>query len=451
MEIATEPRSATPASELALVGTMSTTVIGATPAAAHAPTPDAVAPPPGHRRFPLVDSLRAIAALGVVLTHAATFGPVSSSTWHGALVHNLDIGVAIFFVISGFLLYRPFCAADLLGAPRPATGAYARRRLLRIVPAYWLALTVLALYTTLPGVFSADWWRYYGFAQVYDPRTLYGGISAAWTLCVEVTFYAALPVYAAAVRRCTRGLERRVRIRLDAAALTGLALGSILLRTVDLFTGQSVLSATILENFDWFALGMGLALASAALQDQQRLPRPFALVKSYPTLCWMTAIGAYVLLCGAVRTPIVVTRGRLEYVPFPGMVSHVAYGVIALLLVAPAVFNGPRRGVPGRVLAFAGLAWLGLISYGIYLYQGPLLDKLAHHGAPSWLPGNRFIQLTIATIVVSTIAAALSYYLAERPLLRFKDARRPRGRSASGRPGAKPESQADRAPVGPSR
>ncbi len=232
-----------------------------------------VAPPPGHRRFPLVDSLRAIAALGVIVTHTATFGAVSTSTWPGAVAHNLDIGVAIFFVISGFLLYRPFCAADLLGAPRPTGGAYARRRLLRIVPAYWLALTVLALYTNLPGVFSSDWWRYYGFLQVYDPRTLYGGISAAWTLCIEVTFYAALPFYAAAIRRRAGGRGRRDRIRLDAAVLTALALGSILLRTVDDATGQSVLRATILENFDWFAVGMGLALASAALQDVHRLPR----------------------------------------------------------------------------------------------------------------------------------------------------------------------------------
>jgi peptidoglycan/LPS O-acetylase OafA/YrhL len=390
----------------------------------------------------------------VIITHTATFGAISTSTWPGAIAHNLDIGVAIFFVISGFLLYRPFCAAELLGARRPTGSAYARRRLLRIVPAYWLALTVLALCTTLPGVFSSDWWRYYGFLQVYDPRTLYGGISAAWTLCIEVTFYAALPFYAAAIRRGARGRDRRYRIRLDAAVLIALAVGSVVLRTVDVYSGESVLRATILENFDWFAVGMGLALASAALQDVQRLPGPLAVAESNPTLCWALAIGGYVLLCGAVGTPVAITHAGLQDVPLPGMVKHVSSGMIAALLIAPAVFAGRRRGVPGHVLGFRGLAWLGLISYGIYLYQGPLLDKLVTGDVTSWLPGNRFIQLTLATAVVAILAAALSYYLVERPLLRFKDGRLPR-RPASqaapwhAQPG--PEPRANEPRVGASR
>ena len=59
---------------------------------------------------------------------------------------------------------------------------------MRIVPAYWLALTILAWWANLRGVFTHDWWRYYLFLQVYSRRTLYGGILPAWTLCIEVTF-----------------------------------------------------------------------------------------------------------------------------------------------------------------------------------------------------------------------------------------------------------------------
>ena len=61
--------------------------------------------------------------------------------------------MTVFFVLSGFLLYRPFLAADLDGLRPVALRDYARRGVLRIVPAYWLALTVIALWLNLDEVF----------------------------------------------------------------------------------------------------------------------------------------------------------------------------------------------------------------------------------------------------------------------------------------------------------
>src|SRR4051794_41542872 len=101
--------------------------------------PDAVAPPPGNPRFPLLDPLRAVAALCIVVTHTAAYSHFNSLNPLGAWTARLDCGVAIFFVLSGFLLYRPFVAARLGGRPGPSVGRYARRRLLRIIPAYWVA------------------------------------------------------------------------------------------------------------------------------------------------------------------------------------------------------------------------------------------------------------------------------------------------------------------------
>ena len=109
--------------------------------------------------------------------------------------------VIAFFVISGFLLYRPYVAARARAGPVPRTGRYARRRALRILPAYWIALTLLAIYPGLQGVFSGDWWRYYGYLQLYSSRTELQGIPVAWSLCVEVTFYITLPLWAIAIRR----------------------------------------------------------------------------------------------------------------------------------------------------------------------------------------------------------------------------------------------------------
>src|SRR3954467_3934053 len=106
-------------------------------------TPDALTPPEGHPRYPLVDSLRGIAALGVVMFHTSYFLTARDTSLGRPLAH-LDSGVAIFFALTGFLLYRPFLAGSLGQAPGVPVRLFYWRRALRIAPAYWVALLVLA-------------------------------------------------------------------------------------------------------------------------------------------------------------------------------------------------------------------------------------------------------------------------------------------------------------------
>ncbi len=81
--------------------------------------PDAVAAPPRHPRFPLIDGMRAIAVLSVLAVHSAGFGQALGPSLGSRLLAHLNIGVAIFFLISGFLLYRPFIAHRTGGAAPP--------------------------------------------------------------------------------------------------------------------------------------------------------------------------------------------------------------------------------------------------------------------------------------------------------------------------------------------
>src|SRR5436305_793873 len=102
----------------------------------------------GTRTFlPAVEGMRACAAIGVVITHVA-FETGHSSGFDGRLFGRFDLAVAVFFALSGFLLWRSHAAAARGLAPRPATGHYLRSRVVRIMPAYLVAVAVIL--TLLP-------------------------------------------------------------------------------------------------------------------------------------------------------------------------------------------------------------------------------------------------------------------------------------------------------------
>ena len=378
--------------------------------------PDVVAPPPGHPRFPHFDGLRAIAALGVIVSHAAYFSGASQDAWYGPLVANGTIGVTIFFVISGFLLYRPFLAADLDGLRPIRVADYGRRRVLRIVPAYWLALTVIAIYPGLVGVFSGEWWRYYGLLQVYWAASVPRGLLAAWSLCIEASFYALLPLYALGMRHIMRGRPRATRIRAELVALGVLAIASIAVRVLSLETGGHVIELTLAGTFSWLAAGMMLAVLSVG-------PAPAALVRfvsGRALLLWIGAAAVYLAMCLALNPP---SGPVLSYTPRQWSIQHVLALVSAVLLVAPAVWGS--GGAPRRLLLWRPVAALGLISYGLYLWQGAWVYELWRRGARDWVPGAPFIVLFLATLAGSALCAALSYRLLERPLMRLKYRRTP--------------------------
>jgi peptidoglycan/LPS O-acetylase OafA/YrhL len=413
-----------------------TTLAAESPSAAvHAP--DALAPPPGNPRFPLMDGLRAIAAMSIVVTHCSGLTGFNTANALGAYTARLNAGVALFFVLSGFLLYRPFLAARFEGRPRPRIRDYARRRLLRIVPAYWLALTVLAATAGLPGVFSGHWYVYYGFLQVYSGNWILGGIGPAWSLCVEMSFYVALPVIALALARVQRGRRREAMLRVEIAALAGLALGALAFRTwLHADDPTSVLQSTLLCNLDWFCAGMGLALASVAWAGREGRAASVVARRAWPS--WAAAA----IVLWVMSTRLGLPRG---YPPFYDgahwLAEHVLYIAFGTLLALPAVFGDPRDGVIRRLLGHPVLSWVGLVSYGVFLWHASLLINAWRNGAGDVLPFSLpFVSSLLVTAASATACAALSYYVVERPILRLKD----RGRRPP--PASAPETDPPRPP-----
>jgi len=402
-----------------------------------APSP-AVAPSPGNPRFALFDSLRGIAVLCIITYHVTSITGVINRPVIGDLCAVLgNQALIFFFVISGFLLYRPYAASHADGRRRPRTGRYACRRMFRIVPAYWTALTVMAVFPGIIGVFSGDWWRYYFFLQAYSSRTLGGGIPPAWSLSVEVSFYLLLPLWAILVRRVGALFTPTSWIRVELTFLAALAaLGVLVQVAASRLLVSGLLATTLLGECTWLALGMALAVASASAQRDPEPSPVVSLVIRHPGLCW---IGAAACLAGA--TAVLHPGGLFNIIislrtkqPFARTLGGLALTAgLSGLLVAPAVFGERAGGLPRRILAWRPLGALGLISYGVYLYHltvaeliGETTDR-GHFSATGLGLASTVHWLTTPTLFVFTLAgsvaaAALSYRFIELPFLRRKEA-----------------------------
>src|SRR5262249_23637331 len=129
------------------------------------------------------DGLRALAALAVLIAHFGVVTRLNLLSPIRAILGRLDIGVPVFFVISGFLLYRPFVDAHLAGKPRPELRTYLRHRALRIYPAYWAALIGALLIVRQPHSFG-DLVSYFTLIHLYWPGHLPIGLQQSWSLAV---------------------------------------------------------------------------------------------------------------------------------------------------------------------------------------------------------------------------------------------------------------------------
>ncbi|MDA0141526.1 acyltransferase family protein [Solirubrobacter deserti] len=355
-------------------------------------------------RRPELDGVRALAALAVLAFHAVGYwgrgagGEAAAQPWVG----RLDVGVTIFFLLSGYLLYCPFLRGSL------RLGEYAWRRLFRIVPAYWVALTVAALALPLREVWDAPVW-FFGFLQTYRAETAGQGLGQAWTLCVEVAFYAFLPLWAWLTVR-TRSVWPLLGMVAFSVAykLVVLAGAPALVRPLD--PALIALPAFL----DFFALGMGLALLEA------RGVRP-----SGSWWWWGGAVALFLVGSWALGD------ARLDvYTHGQWLARHALYGAVALLVLAPAVAG---RGGPARVLGTWPLARLGEISYGLYLYHLLVLMLLAKWGFGAWESWlHPYALWLVGAFVGSVLLATASWVLVERPLMALRPpaARRARARRA---------------------
>jgi peptidoglycan/LPS O-acetylase OafA/YrhL len=361
---------------------------------------------------PTLDGVRAVAAYGVILTHVGFNSGRSLDDGPAApFLARLDFGVTLFFLLSGFLLFRPFALAIITRQPAPALAAFWWRRALRIFPAYWVVVCVSLSLLTERTPSGAQWRGYLLMTQTYESLERYPGLRHMWTLATEVSFYAALPLLALVPRLLAKRFDP-VRALLGFLGL--LVAGALAANLASHAIGgdDSPALQWLAPNLDWFALGMTLAVATCAptgavgVVDRLRL-----LAHRAPGTCWI--VGG--LLFWFSTLPLAGPRNLEPATEWQYTLKHYLYGASAFFLLVPVILGASE--LVRRTMGRPVMSFLGTISYGVYLWHLPLLIAIQR-----WLGwrtfSGHFWELLALTTGSSTALAALSWYLLEQPLLR---------------------------------
>jgi peptidoglycan/LPS O-acetylase OafA/YrhL len=393
--------------------------------------------PSDGRRIPGIEGLRALAASSILVFHCWFFSTPNEMIRLGPLtsfVPDLAFGVTLFFVLSGFLLYRPFAAAVLAGTRAPSIRRYLINRMLRILPAYWVILLLVGFvlqsaFVFLPhhpihgGLFDpSELFSNMFLVQNYRPWTLLTGIVPAWSLGVEVVFYLTLPVLAlvalSLARRSSNPLRRRLAALAPALILlaigaSGKAVATFVVTSHGPFAGyqhdwNSVIEKSFWCHADLFAFGSALAVIQLEVDRGEIRPSRF-----WRAIAAATAVGAYAVTARWTND----IGERLGRSPFNTLMAFACALLVALVVIRSD--DEQRQPLLVRFLETRPLVAVGVASYSVFLWHEPIIYWLHDHHL-AWSGSAGFAPNLAVTALVTGALSALTWRYVERPALGLK-------------------------------
>ena len=385
--------------------------------------------------LPSLDGWRALAILGVIMTHDLPWVIAGHSDL--AFKDYGGWGVQLFFAISGVLICTRILEEEReLGEFR--IGAFYVRRLFRIQPAAFCYLFVIAC-LRLAGVIHEQWHYWLGAAFLYQnylfhalrPAEISAGFFTGhfWTLAVEEHFYILLSLFLFFVRR------RR------AAALVGVIAALLLLQK--LATSHGYFSDDVSNRRTFWQLQFLLIPALFAILLQRLRVRRAVDRFLHP---WVAYVGTFLLMAlNHVRHhPRGTPFWSAHFVPAESAALFVGF---SLWIIASMTHAGSWT---TRVLELKPLRLLGRLSYSVYLWHVLFFVGMAPLPVTSWPPLLLLSERPYKYLAALGMAL-LSYYVVEKPMIRLghrlappaTPGHRDLGPSVAGRPdGAAPALQA---------
>jgi len=375
-------------------------------------------PPSSSNHIAGLDGLRALACLAVFGVHfqqavslQGNIGPFDLARF----LENGNTGVALFFVLSGFLLSIPFWRSLERAEPVPQWRVFWLKRAARILPAYFICLTVLVVHNRLweqTGE-STNILLHYLLLFNYSPQHIFSINPPFWTLAVEVQFYVLLPLIFLVIA----AFPRRLQIPAVAgfAVLAYVALIGVIqcepCREWWPWNGQHdvtqnpVFTYSLLAHLPHFLLGVLGGSVHSMLKDVRRR-HFFSVQKGSEAVFWLAAALIFIILATPLDTQLSIPFGRynLPFVP---------------VLLTLIVLSASHTVLIKALLELAPVRWIGHVSYGVYIYHLPVLNVVGRTMRSAGLEAKvHWLILLVAALTLTLAVAAISYYLVERPIFR---------------------------------
>ncbi|MEV4171779.1 MULTISPECIES: acyltransferase family protein [unclassified Nonomuraea] len=372
-----------------------------------------------------LDGIRAVAAFAVLLFHVSMeTGTALEPGFLGGVLARGEIGVPIFFTLSGLLLYRPWAAEVLTGERTPDTRRYLWRRFFRIIPAYWLVVAVaLLLWGEAHASDPWTWAQMLFLVHTYDTNPWWfglgpKGLGQMWSLAVELSFYLTLPLMAAVLRwfALRAGPDLRARARRLLIGLAAFGAVSYAYTIVEYFPEfRPWMNVWLPRSWTFFVPGMALAVLTVwAREEDGRVRRLCAALASSWGSLWLIAGLAYLIASTPLTGPRLVGLGSI----WTAFSEQALYTLIAFCLVAPAALGSERVHtlLGGRLMSY-----LGQISYGVFLWQFVVLYLWYDFTGQQPWTGNLPLNLVAVSALTVGLAGLTHRYVEEpaRRLIRF--------------------------------
>jgi peptidoglycan/LPS O-acetylase OafA/YrhL len=358
-----------------------------------------------------LEAYRGIAALFIILFHAYQHSRVLveyiyQHSWVHLFFVNLDVVVACFFTLSGFLVFSPFVTSAVYQGEKKSSRGFLIRRIIRIVPVYYLAILIVwSLRYVGQSEQRIDLLQHLTFTHIFSAKHIFWTIGPAWSLANEFWFYVLIAVLSPMLYKLcsyTNNIFSRQLILMSSCFT--LVMTSLIYKWLVAFVWhlpETNYPAYFgpLAVIDSFALGMTLAVIQQMVQRHYRLPSLLPIMLRF--LGMALFVGSF----------IVRSQNQLVDVYF------FTIGGLAFTFLLSSSVGWPEKILWKRVFSNRFLLHLGLVSYSLYLWHEPILIAMDRLYPIYFQSVSLFPAGTILLVALSLMVATLSYWAVEYPTM----------------------------------
>ncbi|GER88257.1 hypothetical protein KDW_24190 [Dictyobacter vulcani] len=406
--------------------------------------------------IPVLDGVRAIACLAIITFHMNLLARFSNmwnppldiiGAFFSATVLFGESGVILFFVLSGFLLFLPYARSMLFDNPWPSVPRFYVRRVLRIVPGYYVALLLMLIFLA-PEYFQFDHWYHIWLFVTFRmdfPPTFQKLNAPFWTLALEFQYYMVLPLIAWGMGFLVRRgslIWRLVKLILCLFALVGWGIGTRYWATfmpdggaLSLFLSPEAMAVlrlyiygTIGKYFEVFAIGMLVSTlyvygkhisVGEHFAVNMRRCSPLIFLSGLGLLGFISLWHFYLLFPG--KTLNFFDPYQAFLTNYKDMYQPLGYAISYGLCILALVYAGPRL---RRPFEWNPLRWVGLISYSLYMWHYPIIlfflsTFLPKFQALNWNQPTKYLIFWLWILLTAFPLSIVLYRVIEVPGIRF--------------------------------